>query len=865
MTMTTPVRRQYLRIKQQHPDAILLFRLGDFYETFDEDAKIVARELQIALTSRDMGGGERRPLAGIPYHSLDGYLAKLIKQGYKVAICEQMTDPKSSKGLLEREVVRVVTPGTVDVPSLLEEGVNSYLVAAVVDGDEAGLAYTDVTTGTQIAVVQLPAASLAAELDRLAPAEVVVPEEQEGLPPGTRSTTLGREMFSLESSRQTLLDLLGASTLEGYGCEHLPMAIRAGGAMVRYLEEKQRGVLSRIGGLTTYSTEEFMTLDPQTRRNLELFQGGRWGDASFSLLSTLNLTKTPMGARLLRRWLGQPLLDPGRIDQRLDVVEWFAQSPGGRQEASQILSRMSDLERLANRVRSGTAIPRELVALGISLGALPQLLDVLVEGERAERVRWLTDRLSGSGGCGESAELIGRAMEEEPGQVGEGTVIRKGFSSELDELRQVSHDTRGSIAGLEQKERVRTGIRNLKVGYNRVFGYYIEVTRANLSQVPSDYERRQTLTGGERFITPELKRLEELTLNARERLEELEGSLYRQVCHQVGETTSDILTAADTVAHVDVFAALSEAAERYGYVRPALDGSGAIEITGGRHPVIEQQLPPGTFVLNDTSLSTDGEQLHVITGPNMSGKSTYLRQVALIVLMAQVGSFVPARSARIGVVDRIFTRVGLQDDLAAGQSTFMVEMVETASILNNATKRSLVILDEIGRGTSTYDGLSIAQAVAEYIHNTPRLGCRTLFATHYHELTELARTLPGVRNHNVSVVEEEGRVVFLHRIVPGGADKSYGVHVAQLAGLPREVIQRAWDVLYDLEESRRDGRLPAGSFRGADTGTQLSLIAPNVAVVEELLGLDVTAMTPMEAINALYALKRKAAEGNGES
>ncbi|MCZ6614668.1 MAG: DNA mismatch repair protein MutS, partial [Chloroflexi bacterium] len=623
--MTTPVRRQYLRIKQQHPDAILLFRLGDFYETFDEDAKIVARELQIALTSRDMGGGERRPLAGIPYHSLDGYLAKLIKQGYKVAICEQMTDPKSSKGLLEREVVRVVTPGTVDVPSLLEEGVNSYLVAAVVDGDEAGLAYTDVTTGTQIAVVQLPAASLAAELDRLAPAEVLVPEEQEGLPPGTRSTTLGREMFSLESSRQTLLDLLGASTLEGYGCEHLPMAIRAGGAMVRYLEEKQRGVLSRIGGLTTYSTEEFMTLDPQTRRNLELFQGGRWGDASFSLLSTLNLTKTPMGARLLRRWLGQPLLDPGRIDQRLDVVEWFAQSPGGRQEASQILSRMSDLERLANRVRSGTAIPRELVALGISLGALPQLLDVLVEGERAERVRWLTDRLSGSGGCGESAELIGRAMEEEPGQVGEGTVIRKGFSSELDELRQVSHDTRGSIAGLEQKERVRTGIRNLKVGYNRVFGYYIEVTRANLSQVPSDYERRQTLTGGERFITPELKRLEELTLNARERLEELEGSLYRQVCHQVGETTSDILTAADTVAHVDVFAALSEAAERYGYVRPALDGSGAIEITGGRHPVIEQQLPPGTFVLNDTSLSTDGEQLHVITGPNMSGKSTYLR------------------------------------------------------------------------------------------------------------------------------------------------------------------------------------------------------------------------------------------------
>ena len=863
--MTTPIRRQYLRIKQQHPDAILLFRLGDFYETFDEDAKIVARELQIALTSREMGRGDRRPLAGIPYHSLDGYLGKLIKQGYKVAICEQITDPKSSQGLLEREVVRVVTPGTVDMPSLLEEGSNNYLVAAVVDGEEAGLAYTDVTTGTQISVTQLPAILLTAELDRLAPAEVVVPEEQEGLLNGIRSTSLGREPFSLEPSRRTLLDLLGASTLEGYGCEHLPMAIRAAGAMVRYLEEKQRGVLSRIGGLTTYSIEEFMTLDPQTRRNLELFHGGRWGDASFSLLSTLNLTKTAMGARLLRRWLGQPLLDPGQIDQRLDVVEWFAQSSGGRQRATQVLSRISDLERLADRVRSGRAIPRELVALGISLRALPQLVDVLEEGKRTDLVQWLADRLSGCGGCGESADLIGRAIEEEPGQVGEGTVVRKGFSSELDELRQVSRDTRGSIAGLEQQERERTGIRNLKVGYNRVFGYYIEVTRANLSQVPSEYERRQTLTGGERFITPELKRLEELTLTAKERLEELESSLYRQVCHQVGEATSDILTAADTVAHMDVFVALSEVAERYGYVRPELDRSGAIEITGGRHPVIEQQLPPGIFVLNDTSLSTDGEQLHIITGPNMSGKSTYLRQVALIVLMAQVGSFVPARSARIGVVDRIFTRVGLQDDLAAGQSTFMVEMVETASILNSATKRSLVILDEIGRGTSTYDGLSIAQAVAEYIHNTPRLGCRTLFATHYHELTELARTLPGVRNHNVSVVEEEGRVVFLHRIVPGGADKSYGVHVAQLAGLPREVIQRAWDVLYDLEESRRDGTLPAGSFRGTSTGTQLSLIAPNQAVVEELLGLDITAMTPMEAINALYALKQKATEGNSES
>ncbi len=865
--MTTPIRRQYLQIRQQYPDALLFFRMGDFYETFDEDAKVVARELEIVLTSREMGRGQRVPLAGIPYHALDGYLARLIKKGYKVAICEQTTDPKSTKGLLEREVVRVVTPGTVVEPSLLEEGVNNYLTAVVVVGEDAGLAYTDVTTGSQITVTQLPSASLGLELERLAPAEVVAPAGQESLLPTTVGTTVvGKaavDTMQPEACRQSLLDLLGVTTLEGYGCEHLPLAVQAAGILVRYLEENGREALSRIDGLTTYSTEGFMVLDTQTRRNLELFQGGRWGDSSFNLLSVLNLTRTPMGARLLRRWLGQPLLDPDRIRQRLDAVGWFVEEHSRLQRGTKVLARIADLERLVSRVRMGKVLPRELVALRHGLEALPDLLAVVQEDTEDGQVPLLPDPAPAWGHCEEAATLIARAIEEEPGQVGEGTVIRDGFSPELDRFRQASRDATGYIARLERQERERTGIRNLKVGYNRVFGYYIEVTRTNLSQVPQEYQRRQTLTGAERFITPELKEFEEMVLNARERLEELEAFLYRQVCHQLGESSTAILAAADAVAHVDVYAALAEAADRYGYVRPELDDGDALRIEEGRHAVVERQFPTGTFVPNDTTLSTDEEQLVILTGPNMSGKSTYLRQVALIVLMAQIGSFVPARSARIGVVDRIFTRVGLQDDLAAGQSTFMVEMVETAGIVNNASRRSLIILDEIGRGTSTYDGLSIAQAVAEHIHNSPRLGCRTLFATHYHELTDLARTLPRVRNYSVSVVEEGGSVVFLHRIVSGGADRSYGVHVAQLAGLPREVIQRAWEVLYQLEGSRGDGATPQRKRQGALQAAQMSLLPPTPEIVERLLGLDVTSMTPMEAINALYALQQEAKEEDG--
>ncbi|MEE8443604.1 MAG: DNA mismatch repair protein MutS, partial [Dehalococcoidia bacterium] len=567
--MTTPVRRQYLRIKQRYPDAILLFRMGDFYETFDDDAKVLARELDIALTSREMGSGQRFPLAGIPYHALDNYLGRLIRNGHKVAICEQTSDPATSRGIVDRAVVRVVTPGTVVEPSLLEERTNNYLVAVIVGDGEAGLAYTDVSTSSTAAVAQIPIDSLPLELERLSPAEIVVARGQEGLVPQEyRIAPVEEGIFRLETCRQLLMEHLEVATLEGYGCDNLPLAIRAAGALFAYLEENQREALSRLGGLSTYDLSGTMAMDQQTRRNLELFRGGRWDSTEYSLLSVLDLTKTSMGARLLRRWLGQPLLGLEAIHERQDSVAWFHGEGTRRQRAFQILGRISDMERLINRVRGGNAIPRDLVALRNSLEALPDLHALLDGGEDASEVLWLLGRLPL---CQEAVSLIRQAIEEEPGQVGDGTVVRAGFSPELDELRLAMRDTREYIARLEGQEREKTGIKNLKVGYNKVFGYYIEVTNPNLPRVPQDYQRRQTLTGGERYITPELKEYESLILNARERLEELETSLYRQVCRQVGDNAAQVLTAAETVAHVDVLVGMAEAADRYGYVRPLVN------------------------------------------------------------------------------------------------------------------------------------------------------------------------------------------------------------------------------------------------------------------------------------------------------
>jgi len=850
----TPLRQQYLRIKKKYPNTIVFFRLGDFYETFDDDAKVVSKELEIVLTSREMGKGNKVPLAGIPYHALDNYLARLINKGYKVAICEQLSDPKAG-GLVDRDVVRVVTPGTVVEPGLLKGNVNNYLASIVTEGQQAGIAYADITT-SEFQTTQLPIERMQSELERLRPSEILAPKGAEVQGGAAPVTPVDVQYFELEATRHLLREHFGVTSLEGYGCAGLSLAIRSAGAIVHYLGETQKQALKQLTSLSTYSTESFMTLDPQTRRNLELFQTFRQ-DKEGSLLSVIDLTRTPMGARLLRRWVGQPLLDVAQLNRRLDAVAWFHADTRRRTKVITILSKIADLERLINRVRSGIATPREIVALRRSLEASSELRDVM-EKEQSSGIDWLFQDIDP---CRETIDLISKAIADEPPQnLGDG-VIKAGFSTELDSIRVAAKDAKSYIANLERVERERTGIKSLKVGYNRVFGYYIEISNSNLPQVPGDYIRKQTLANAERYYTPQLKEYESLILNAQERLAELEGTIYRQVLGQVGLAAERILETASAVAQLDVFSSLGEVAVRSGYVRPELNEGNVISISNGRHPVVERMLDGESFIPNDTYLSNEDAQMIILTGPNMAGKSTYLRQVALIVLMAQIGSFVPADSATIGIVDRIFTRVGAQDDLATGRSTFMVEMEETANILNHATSRSLLILDEIGRGTSTYDGISIAQAVAEYIHNHPKMGAKTIFATHYHELVELAGFLPRVRNFNVAVAEDKGKVIFLRRMLPGGADKSYGIHVAQLAGLPRAVVHRAEEVLSSLEDKRHSsGKIKAVS------SPQLPLFVGDVVsseVTDELSKLEPDSMTPLEALNKLYELKKKAQNNKG--
>ncbi|MCH7841353.1 MAG: DNA mismatch repair protein MutS [Chloroflexi bacterium] len=862
----TPIRRQYLKIKGEHPDAILLFRMGDFYETFDDDAVLAAKELEITLTSRSMGKGLRVPLAGVPANSLDTYLARLIKKGHKVAICEQTSDPATSKGLVDREVVRVVTPGTVIESALLDQKTNNYLAAVSVGSaaeERVGLAYVDITTGeflaTELALHELPL-----ELERIEAAEVLVPESDDpppwaghgnnGAGPNYELTPVEPRIFHPDEARQALLSHYGILTLESFGCEGKDLAVAAAGAIVEYLARTQKAAKLKLANLSIYATGSFMTLDSQTRRNLELFAAGRNESKELSLLAALDRTKTPMGGRLLRQWLGQPLLDLTELEQRLDAVDHFYLDGLKRTAAISSLGKVADLERIAGRIVSGTVAPRELIALKDGLAAVPSLRELL-DGPDLE---WLQGQLLP---LPDVCSLIEESIAPDPvGAVGDGNVIRPGFSTEMDELKSASSNARQFIAGLEQRERERTSIKGLKVGYNQVFGYYIEVTKSNIDKVPEDYIRRQTLTNAERYIIPELKEYESLVLNARERLEEAERDVYHRVCAQLAESAGAISRTAAAIARLDVFSGLADAAVENGYVRPKLDEGNAIRIKDGRHPVVERVLQTGAYVPNDVDLSNDDTRVLVLTGPNMAGKSTYIRQVAIITLMAQIGCFVPASEASIGLVDRIFTRVGLQDDLATGQSTFMVEMVETAAILNQATPRSLVILDEIGRGTSTYDGLSIARSVIEHIHNDPRLGCKTLFATHYHELTKLAASLPGVRNCSVAVTEEGNKVVFLHKIVPGGADKSYGVHVAQMAGLPQGVINRAWEVLADLEAQSQENGGRRARPKG-EPAQQMALFTDGGRLQGLLQELDIPNLTPLEAINKLYELQKEANEG----
>ncbi len=949
----TPLRRQYLQIKSQYPDTIVFFRLGDFYETFDDDAAIVSRVCDVVLTSRPTSKDKRIPMAGVPYHSAEGYIARLVQAGYKVAVAEQLTAPTvdeetaarrirlgksestltanwaesgtpsyqlgKGRDLVERDVVRVITPGTVTEPGLLDERRNNYIVAALVEQGVAGIAYADITTG-EFATTEIhrpPGDLLSAvqqELDRLHPAELLVPGEEEshngraakyrawttddrrpttddssrsthrpsdGLQSAIRnpqsaigtsairnpqsaiaSTPTNPQDWALDPARRRLLKHFSAASLESYGCARLPLAIRAAGALITYIGETNKSALTQLTRLVTYSTEQYMTLDPHTRRNLEISEGheGRRN----SLLWVLDDTRTAMGSRLLSRWLNQPLLDLSRLSARQDAVEAFVDNAVLRVELRTLLNNLPDLERLCTRAVQGTAGPREMLAVKTAVDRLPEIRGLLsrIEGEGPAKVlSTLVNRIQP---CDDISDLIGRAIADDPPAVlGTGDAIRPGFSPELDTLRSASRDAKGWIAGLEAQERERSGIKSLKVGYNKVFGYYIEISNANSEAVPSDYIRKQTLIGAERYVTPELKEYENLILNAQERLVELERAAFGEVLRGVSSCAPRLLQVSESLGLLDVFSALAEVAVRNNYSRPHLDGGTTIHIREGRHPVVEKTLRDELFVPNDTQLDSEDGAVILLTGPNMAGKSVYIKQVALIVLMAQIGSFVPAEEARIGLVDRIFTRVGAQDDIATGRSTFMVEMEETANILNHATHRSLIILDEIGRGTSTYDGLAIARAVVEYIHNSPRLGAKTLFATHYHELTELQNLLPRVRNYNVAVAEDGERVVFLHKIVPGGADRSYGIHVARLAGLPRAILRRAEDILQDLEQggTKEARRKVMQQPVDGTAQLQMSFSSGPDPIREELGNLRPEEMSPLEALGVLYELHKKAKEG----
>ena len=860
MTATTPLRKQYLEIKRRYPDALLLFRIGDFYEAFDDDARILARELDIVLTSKPMGKNTRVPLAGVPFHSLERHLSTLITRGHRVAICEQLSAApvkgEAGKNLIERDVVRVVTPGTVIEPGLLQTKSNNFLAAYFTDGKRAGIAYADVTTG-EFAATELEAAAAIGELQRIAPSELLVSaasaEADSDALPGF-VTRCQERFFEYETARRTLLSHFKTRTLSPFGLQRWPLASRAAGAVISYLNDTQSDVAGQLVRLTSYHTENFMMLDPRTFRSLEIFETS---SETGTLLGVLDRTRTAMGARLLRRWLRQPLLDVAEIVRRQEHVAWFNSHRKGRGELFAALESMHDIERLSARARAQAASAQELLALGQSLETIARLRLVL----QKDQTRF-GQLLSSLPLCEAPSKLIRSAIRDElPARATDSYgVIREGFSEELDKLRELLKNGRAYLAEMEQRERARTGIKSLRVGYNKVFGYYIEVTRPNLHLVPGDYTRKQTLSQGERFITLELKEYESLVIHAQERIQELETNLFRHISIEIGKSRQEILSAASVIAYLDTVASLAEVAEDLNYTQPTVVDSPQLIIREGRHPVLERASEGEEFIANDTELAGGAEgagppQVVVITGPNMSGKSTYLRQTALIVLMAQVGSFVPAREATVGLCDRIFTRIGLYDRIGSGESTFMTEMVETAQILHHATPRSLILLDELGRGTSTYDGLAVARSVLEYIHNHPRIQSRTLFATHYHELTGLAEALPRVRNLHVEIAEEGSELVFLYRIREGSALKSYGVYAARLAGLPRPVVRRAEALLKEYESAPERKSLEDLTGQNQVTASP----SPNTAeLVRAILDVDPNALSPVEALMKLFELRQLA-------
>ncbi len=870
--------KQYLDIKDQYPETILFFRLGDFYEMFFDDAETASRVLEITLTARDGGNGQKVPMCGVPYHAGETYVAKLIEKGYRVAICEQVEDPRTAKGIVRREVTRVITPGTVTEGSMLDEARYNFLIGIVKDELGYGLCVVEVSTG-HFRVTEITGAKaltrLTDEISRLKPVECILPEDlQENRELYIKLAVFGgmavnyfrQQAFRYKNAYPTLVEHFGTCSLEGFGVAGLRLGIKAAGGILAFLKETQKNALTHINKLVPYTTDNFMLLDSATRRNLELVQTIRESQKKGSLLWVLDHTVTAMGTRFLKLWIEQPLLDLPAINERLDAVEELVNNVFLRNDLRRLLDQVYDLERLAGRVAYGTANARDMAALRCSLDVLPGLRGLMKDlySTGLMKIRDTLDCLE------DVAALINKAIAENPPiSVRDGGIIKTGYDQEIDRLRTASREGKNWIAALEAKEKEQTGIKSLKVGFNKVFGYYLEVTRSNLSMVPDSYIRKQTLANAERFFTPELKEYENLILGAEDRVTQLEYDLFCEVRNRINEEVPRIQRVASLIATLDVWQSLAEAALQNNYSKPIVNDGDIIEIKEGRHPVVEKVLSGEHFVPNDTCLDGTACRLAIITGPNMAGKSTYIRQTALICLMAQIGSFVPAESAKITILDRIFTRVGASDDLATGQSTFMVEMNEVANILHNATAKSLLILDEIGRGTSTFDGLSIAWAVAEYILEPQKIGAKTLFATHYHELTELAGIFPGVQNHSIAVREKGDDIVFLRKIIPGGTDRSYGIQVAKLAGLPSEVLTRAKEILAtleiteDLAKGQREAAAGRKRLREGHDCNQLSIFAePGFPhpVLEEIKNLDLMNLTPLDALNYLYKLQQKIKE-----
>ena len=877
MAEYSPMMQHYLQTKEEYPDCILFYRLGDFYEMFFEDAKIVSRELELTLTGKSCGQEERAPMCGVPFHAYESYMNRLVAKGYKVAICEQMEDPKQAKGMVRREVIRVVTPGTNINEQALDEGKNNYIMCIVSLSDQFGVATADVTTGDFFVTEVDSKRRLLDEIYKFSPTEVVCNEAlfMSGLDIDDLKNRVGIVLYSLENwyfddslCENTLKEHFRVNSLEGLGLADLECGMIASGSLLKYLYETQKNSLEQISAIHPYTTGKFMVLDSSTRRNLELVETLREKAKRGSLLWVLDKTKTAMGARMLRSFVEQPLIEKEEIEGRLDAIEELMQRAIDREELREYLNPVYDLERLLTRITYQSANPRDLTAFKSSIGMIPHIRGILLELQSKE-IQGICEDMDT---LEDLYTLIDAAIEEEPPiTVREGGIIKDGYHEEIDRLREAKSQGKNWLAELEAKEREKTGIKNLKIKFNKVFGYYLEVTNSFKDLVPDYYTRKQTLTNAERYITPELKEMEDMILGAEDKLVQLEYELFRELREQIAKNVVRIQKTAKALAKIDVFASLALISEQNHYCRPSLNQNGRIDIKNGRHPVVEKMINNDMFIANDTYLDNQKNRISVITGPNMAGKSTYLRQTALIVLMAQIGCFVPAETADIGIVDRIFTRVGASDDLASGQSTFMVEMTEVANILRNATGNSLLILDEIGRGTSTFDGLSIAWAVVEHISNPKLLGAKTLFATHYHELTELEGKLDNVNNYCIAVKEKGDDIVFLRKIVKGGADKSYGIQVAKLAGVPDSVIERAKEIaeelgrhdIVDFTEILSNKKNSATKKKKEHLDevdlTQMSLFdaVNDNDIIEELKEIDVGNLTPIEALNKLYELQNK--------